>query len=382
MLPAVTQFGWAAAVAVVGIVSNLLSAPTFHETACARFEPYLNEYLVGQRPAIRVLTDAICDFLEDGASTGRMDNSPLVVSLHGPPGVGKTYFHKLAARALYNAEERCPGRGCPAYKVLFGMDYSSEDVAEQHRLLQNSLIDHVALYPQSLIVIEEYDKLDCHMRGFFRQMLQGNLVVGDGNRSTSLGGSVVVLESNLGYSVLHGLLEDANGDSNAVGGSLEGTRGAVRRRRDEVPMEDAQRALKDMIFSVWREQGCEDFSDSQKFMRSVDHFLPFYPLEEEDIVELFEKKLWGYEEVSGGRLVCDVECRGAVIPFLVDKVEFDGRYPIEGGKEVNTISTGYLSRPFRRWLEDGHGSTPATDGAEGTFSWRLVDTKIVIDLVR
>ncbi len=27
---------------------------------------------------------------------------PLVVSLHGPPGVGKTYFHKLLAEAVYN----------------------------------------------------------------------------------------------------------------------------------------------------------------------------------------------------------------------------------------------------------------------------------------
>jgi ATP-dependent Clp protease ATP-binding subunit ClpA len=377
MLPAVTQFGWAAAVAVVGIVSNLLSAPTFHETACARFEPYLDEYLVGQGPATRVLTDAICDFLDGGASAGGMDNhnSPLVVSLHGPPGVGKTYFHKLAARALYNAEERCPGRGCPAYKVLFGMDYSSEDVAEQHKLLQNSLIEHVALYPQSLIVIEEYDKLDCHMRGFFRQMLQGNLVAGEGNRTTSLEKSIVILESNLGYSVLHGLLEGTGGNR----GSVEGMRNAVRRQRDEVPMEDAQRALKDMIFSVWRAQGCEDFSDSQKFMRSVDHFLPFYPLEEEDIVALFEKKLLGYEEASGGRLGCDGACRRVVVPFLVDKVEFDGRYPIEGGKEVNTISTGYLSRPFRHWLEEqGQGAPPAP---RGTFSWRLVDGNIAIQLI-
>ena len=381
MLPAVTQFGWAAAVAVVGIVSNLLlSAPTFDPHACSHFEPYMNEYLVGQQPAMRVLTDAICDFLDDGASTGRMGSSPLVVSLHGPPGVGKTYFHKLAARALYNTEERCPGRGCPAYKVLFGMDYSNEDVAEQHRLLQNSLVDHVALYPQSLIVIEEYDKLDCHMRGFFRQMLQGNLVVGHGNRSTSLGQSIVVLESNLGYSVLHGLLE---GSAGSIGdGTRDGTGIAVRRRRDEVPMEDAQRALKDMIFSVWREQGCEDFSDSQKFMRSVDHFLPFYPLEKEDIVELFEKKLRGYEKASGGRLGCDGECRRVVVPFLVQKVEFDGRYPIEGGKEVNTISTGHLSRPFRRWLDDRDGTTPGPKGEEGAFGWRVVDGNIVIELIR
>jgi ATP-dependent Clp protease ATP-binding subunit ClpA len=361
MIPAVTQLSWAAAVAVVGIVSNLLTAPSFHPSACSRFEPYMNEYLVGQRPAIRVLTDAICDFLEDDAKT--MDGSPLVLSLHGPPGVGKTYFHKLAARVLYDAEERCPGRACPAYKVLFGMDYGSQDVDEQHHLLQKSLLDHLAVYPQSLIVIEEYDKLDCQMRGFFRQMLQGSQV-GTGNRSASLGESIVVLESNLGYSVLHELLEN----------------GGYPRGRDEIPMKDAQKALKDMVFSVWQEQGCEDFSDSQKFMRSIDHVLPFYPLEEGDIVELFRKKMEAYAEASGGVLACDSLCEREVVPFLVDKVEFDGRYPIEGGKEVNTVATGYLSRPFRRWLEERqerHGKAGRVGEVEHE-AWRVVDGKIVI----
>ena len=356
-------------------MSNLLSAPSFHPTACTRFEPYLNEHLVGQQPAMRVLTDAICDFLDEEANAARMDTSPLVVSLHGPPGVGKTYFHKLAARALYHAEERCPGRGCPAYKVLFGMDYTTHDAAEQHRLLQNSLIDHLALYPQSLVVIEEYDKLDCHMRGFFRQMLQGNRVVGDGNRSASLGKSIVVLESNLGYSTLHGLLEK----------SEDGTARDIPRRRDQVPMEDAQKALKDMIFTVWHDQGCEDFSDSQKFMRSVDHVLPFYPLEKTHIVELFEKKMRHFEAASGGLLTCDDTCRQQVVPFLVDKVEFDGRYPIEGGKEVNTISTGYLSRPFRRWLDRREAKRIPAEGSkrlDTRVSWRIVDGDIAIELIK
>ena len=39
-------------------------------------------------------------------------------------------------------------------QVLFGMDYSSNDVDAQHQLLQESLMDHLAVYPQSLIVIE------------------------------------------------------------------------------------------------------------------------------------------------------------------------------------------------------------------------------------
>jgi ATP-dependent Clp protease ATP-binding subunit ClpA len=378
MLPAVTQLGWAAAVAVVGIVSTLLGDHAFHPSACRRFEPYLNEHLVGQQPSIRVLTDAICDFLDPESAVPREDGAPLVVSLHGPPGVGKTYFHKLAARALYNKDLQeshshsysysssgvqgrgCPGRACPGYKVVFGMDYTTHDREVQHELLQKSLLDHIAVYPQSLIVIEEYDKLDCHMRGFFRQMLQGNTV---GNQS--LGASIVVLESNLGYSVLHELLEN-------------GGRKGRRRTRDEVPMHDAQKALKDMVFTVWQEQGCEAFSDSQKLLRRVDHFVPFYPLEREHIVELFHKKLKGFalaaEPVAG--LACDTRCVEEVVPFLLDKVEFDGAYPIEGGKEVNTVSTGYLSRPFRQWMDGVRAGD--TGDAHAGFAWRLVDGRVTI----
>ena len=244
-------------------------------------------------------------------------------------------------------------------QVLFGMDYSSNDVDAQHQLLQESLMDHLAVYPQSLIVIEEYDKLDCHMRGFFRQMLQGNQLA-SGNRTASLRDSIVVLESNMGQTVLHGLLES-------------GASPAGPRRREDVPMADAVRGLKDMLFSRWREQGCEDFSDSQKFMRSIDHVLPFYPLEEADIVELFFKKLKGYEDASGGRVVCDDQCRDVVVPFLVDKVEFDGRFPLEGGKEVNTVSTGYLSRAFRRFLEEE--ADGATDERRG---WRVDAERVAV----
>ncbi len=50
---------------------------------------------------------------------------PLVLSLHGQPGTGKTLSHQLLARALYNADPKaakdgCDGSNgprCPAYFV-------------------------------------------------------------------------------------------------------------------------------------------------------------------------------------------------------------------------------------------------------------------------
>ena len=52
------------------------------------------------------------------------------------------------------------------------MDYISSEREEQHALLRAALIEHARNYPEALLVIEEYDKLDCATRGFFRQLLE------------------------------------------------------------------------------------------------------------------------------------------------------------------------------------------------------------------
>jgi pantothenate kinase-related protein Tda10 len=101
-----------AAAAAAAAAGNVNFAPG----ACERLEPYLSSKLVGQELALRQITDAICDHLA-------LDEPqrPLVLSLHGPPGVGKSMFHRLAAQALYNRRIhdalRCPGLDCAGYKV-------------------------------------------------------------------------------------------------------------------------------------------------------------------------------------------------------------------------------------------------------------------------
>ena len=83
---------------------------------CERLEPYLESQVVGQGLALRQLCDAVCDHVSNANP-----NKPLVLSVHGPPGVGKSMVHQLAARALYNrepsADTQCPGIDCPGYKV-------------------------------------------------------------------------------------------------------------------------------------------------------------------------------------------------------------------------------------------------------------------------
>lgn len=89
---------------------------TFVDRPCEDFESYLSTQLVGQPLALQQFSDAVCDHLAREVST-----KPLVVSFHGPPGVGKSLLHSLAARALYNHRPegalQCPGKDCAGYKV-------------------------------------------------------------------------------------------------------------------------------------------------------------------------------------------------------------------------------------------------------------------------
>lgn len=88
--------------------------------ACANVERYLPSEVVGQELAVRQLTDAVCHHLAREHPT-----KPLVISVHGPPGVGKTLTHQLLAWALYNERPRrdlqCPGRHCKGYRVFYGV---------------------------------------------------------------------------------------------------------------------------------------------------------------------------------------------------------------------------------------------------------------------
>ncbi|KAK3258929.1 hypothetical protein CYMTET_32049, partial [Cymbomonas tetramitiformis] len=107
------------------------------EQSCHRLGDHLKQNIVGQDFALTQMYDAVCDHLSE-------DNprKPLVLSLHGPPGVGKSYFHMLLAQALYNSTtpssqmRRCPGMSCPGYHVVFGTDYLNQEREQQGQLLQ------------------------------------------------------------------------------------------------------------------------------------------------------------------------------------------------------------------------------------------------------
>lgn len=217
--------------------------------ACVHARGKVEFQIFGQTESTEILLDAICDKFreieraeleeedlgerrEDGVEEERQ--TPLVMSIHGSPGVGKSHFHRALARAVYgaNVSERrrrkrrknggkavgemlasvarnvvtggvrgsyyaagrkkktCPGELCPAYKILFGAEYVEKDRERQKRMIVSNLRAHLRRYPESVVVIEEYDKLPCEVRSVLRQLFDSGRVMQSTSSSSSSSSSM------------------------------------------------------------------------------------------------------------------------------------------------------------------------------------------------
>ena len=321
----------------VGLLLLAPEPPGFDGDSCARLQNKLDKEVFGQQAAALQFSSAVCDHLWDQEPL-----KPLVLSIHGPPGVGKSYSHFVAARALYNATSKaetnllfdyknknkvkppeCPGLNCPGYKVVYGLDYTLAEGEAQSQALINRLTEHLTRYKESVVVIEEYDKLDCRSRGVLKQIFDKGEAA---NATESLKRSVFLLESNAGYGKIAEALVEAGG------------------RQDLVDLEALQYTLKNMMFALWQRDGCEDRVDTVKALSLIDMFVPYFPLSRETVSRIMSSAIerrvaaLNAERVDRGfegRVGVRVEQRA--LEFLNDRIEWDGSYAVEGAKEVSTV---------------------------------------------
>lgn len=79
-------------IAVAAIASILIGSSHryFAPDACNRLETALSDYVVGQPLGTKLITESICEHLST-----KSPQKPLVLSIHGPPGVGKSWSHTI-----------------------------------------------------------------------------------------------------------------------------------------------------------------------------------------------------------------------------------------------------------------------------------------------
>ena len=389
--------------------------------ACARLRAHLHGHLHGQTVATDLLADAICDHLENPHPS-----KPLVLAVHGPPGVGKSYFHQLLAQAVYGAVEdedmprisddaegaprrdaarmnardddanerrtsathvsdrafpfsfameslweslletveravpgtvhsktrsdagagrsflrACPGPDCPAYKLVFGTDYVASEAAEQTAALRDAVLRHLAVYDSSVIVVEEYDKMGCAARGVLRQLLEKGA-----RDAAEFKKSIFVLEANAGFATIKKTLdeEDAAEESDRATSTLS-----------SAATTKTQRFLRDLVFSRWADDACEDLADTKKAVGAVDVFAPFTPLTRDGVFAVVKHHLETRvadktdTSVSGDAALASLTYdTDSVLNFLTDQIEFEGKYAVEGGKEAPAALSRFVTRALRK----------------------------------
>lgn len=59
-----------------------------------------------------------------------------------------------------------------AGQVMYGLYYVEGERKEQHNRVREVILEHLRRYPAALLVVEEYDKLDCPSRAVLRQLLE------------------------------------------------------------------------------------------------------------------------------------------------------------------------------------------------------------------
>jgi ATP-dependent Clp protease ATP-binding subunit ClpA len=142
--------------------------------------------------------------------------------------------------------------------------------------------------------------------------------------------SIVVLEANIGTSHMYRLLADA-------------------KSREALSAEDAQRALKDVLYNKWLLDGCEELVDTQKTLSLIDMYVPFLPLERRHVRAVLEQHLQQRRErgVRAGEFA-ELTWDAAVVEFLTDRVEFEDVHAIEGAKEAPVVLSRHVSRALRQ----------------------------------
>jgi hypothetical protein len=124
-----------------------------------------------QPGAVHLVLDALrlrADHSVEARSAAR--GKPLVLSLHGPTGVGKSLLHEALARALYATTD---ARGRPSGALVLGaVHYRNPKLAlEYEEELRARINQHVRRCARPLIVVEELQLMPREALAFLAPML-------------------------------------------------------------------------------------------------------------------------------------------------------------------------------------------------------------------
>ncbi|MCX7679252.1 MAG: ATP-dependent chaperone ClpB [Spirochaetes bacterium] len=293
-----------------------------------RMETILEQRVVGQTQAIRVISDAI-----RRSRSGLQDpNRPIGSFIFlGPTGVGKTETAKAVAEFLFNDE-----------RAIIRIDMS--EYMEKHAVARligappgyvgyeegGQLTEAVRRRPYSVVLFDEIEKAHHDVFNIFLQILDEGRLTDSKGRTVDFKNTLIIMTSNIGTSYI----SDAS-----------------------IPMEVRRKGVEQELKAHFKPE----------FLNRIDEVIIFNPLTKENIRDIILIQL---REV-GKRLVergIHLDITKKALDFLIEQ----GYDPQFGARPLKRAIQRYLLNPLSVKLlsgEVGHDTTVKvdTDGKELVF---------------
>jgi ATP-dependent Clp protease ATP-binding subunit ClpC len=302
-------------------------------------EENLHERVIGQDPAIAVVSDAI-----RRARAGLKDPKRPIGSFIflGPTGVGKTELAKTLADYLFDDEE-----------AIVRIDMS--EYTEKHTVSRligappgyvgyeeaGSLTETVRRRPYRVVLFDEIEKAHPEVLNVLLQIMDdGRLTDGHG-RTVDFRNTIIIMTSNLGTS------SDARG---AFGFVSDKT--ASKSERDKL-RERTERALREFF--------------RPEFLNRIDEVVVFEHLTEKDLEQIVELMVDEVRDRLSDRQV-ELELTEAAKAKLVK----EGYDPVFGARPLRRVVTRQVENPLSKRILEGEfqpGDTAVMDATDDGYSF-------------
>jgi ATP-dependent Clp protease ATP-binding subunit ClpC len=302
-------------------------------------EENLHERVIGQDPAIAVVSDAI-----RRARAGLKDPKRPIGSFIflGPTGVGKTELAKTLAEYLFDDEE-----------AIVRIDMS--EYTEKHTVSRligappgyvgyeeaGSLTETVRRRPYRVVLFDEIEKAHPEVLNVLLQIMDdGRLTDGHG-RTVDFRNTIIIMTSNLGTS------SDARG---AFGFVSDKT--ASKSERDKL-RERTERALREFF--------------RPEFLNRIDEVIVFEPLTEKELEQIVELMVDEVRDRLSDRQV-ELELTEAAKAKLVK----EGYDPVFGARPLRRVVTRQVENPLSKRILEGEfqpGDTAVMDATDDGYSF-------------
>ncbi|EKE16532.1 MAG: hypothetical protein ACD_11C00004G0030 [uncultured bacterium] len=180
---------------ITGIPIEKISAQK-NNSKIADIEKRLNEKIIGQKNAIKIISDVFFRSYSGISNPDRPAGSFLFL---GPTGVGKTLTSKIIAQEIFSSEN-----------AMIRIDMS--EFSEKHTLSRlvgapagyigfgegGSLTEKVRHKPYSLILFDEIEKAHPDILNILLQILEDGILTDAEGRSVNFKNTIIILTSNIG----------------------------------------------------------------------------------------------------------------------------------------------------------------------------------------